>query len=644
MNTREFVKIGEDEQNIIFNEIDKEDELLFRKYMEASRHFQEIFQLYKMMLFNLEELLEHYDMQFDDRVYSKYGEKVDVIEINALVSNAVSSARTLIESMDVFDKVYIDKEENFKKNYISKAYDEDFSYRFIDFIRNYMQHGHVPVSFDGEKISFQLSEILDTAHTKINATLKKQMKNIEQQLFDYGEMNVQLTVVKMLYKYFLLVHILICEFLKYIKKFFLEITNKINSILDDHPEYVLHIYGTPFVVVYLDTGGNMNGFDPRSDILRDIDSKINFAEEKLKKYEQSNGHLFFLRINYCLENRFPVTGIIDDDMLPQNLEEVCLKIGTGIYHLSFDTYYGDMEMNAVYRLYPYIQFEDGIHWNVPYQNVTIEDFVRTFPLVKRDGLVVFANNVGGADEFLQRIMQDWSAYLWEAKIILSKAGISSPIDIIDWASRFAFVLQGVQWLKKSFAKRKKDKPCIKDLRNYILKNNSWNINELQKNLHARRELLVIVLEELGYVCRNDSIYIYDSDVAKLIEQERNELCQKRYDNHGTNVNCYNMNLSVEQLNVDLMYLAVLVKEAGKLDTYDSKVQNLIQSLKDYNQYIVWDDLSKAIRFEEQLPENFSMDDADCICRCDDGRRNNSCFVSVSRRQRAVYIDFRFCVG
>lgn len=47
----------------------------------------------------------------------------------------------------------------------------------------------------------------------------------------------------------------------------------------------------------------------------------------------------------------------------------------------------------------------------------------------------------------------------------------------------------------------------------------------------------------------------------------------------------------------------------------SSLTNLIQSLKDYNQYIVWDDLSKAIRFEEQLPENFSMDDADCICRC-----------------------------
>lgn len=53
MNTREFVKIGEDEQNIVFNEIDKEDELLFRKYMEASRHFQETFQLYNLIRYIL---------------------------------------------------------------------------------------------------------------------------------------------------------------------------------------------------------------------------------------------------------------------------------------------------------------------------------------------------------------------------------------------------------------------------------------------------------------------------------------------------------------------------------------------------------------------------------------------------------------
>lgn len=96
MNTREFVKIGEDEQNIVFNEIDKEDELLFRKYMEASRHFQETFQLYKMMLFNLEELLEHYDMQFDDRVYSKHGEKV------ARLISQRKNLRNMSKAMDIY--------------------------------------------------------------------------------------------------------------------------------------------------------------------------------------------------------------------------------------------------------------------------------------------------------------------------------------------------------------------------------------------------------------------------------------------------------------------------------------------------------------------------------------------------------------
>ena len=29
---------------------------------------------------------------------------------------------------------------------------------------------------------------------------------------------------------------------------------------------------------------------------------------------------------------------------------------------------------------------------------------------------------------------------------------------------------------------------------------------------------------------------------------------------------------------------------------------------------------------------------------DDGRRNNSCSILVSRRQRAVYVDIGFCVG
>lgn len=126
-----------------------------------------------------------------------------------------------------------------------------------------------------------------------------------------------------------------------------------------------------------------------------------------------------------------------------------------------------MTMNAVYRLFPYIQFEDGVRWNVPYQEVSIADFVRTFPQVKKEGLKAFANNVAGADELFQRMMQDWSIYLWDARVILANIGIHSPIDALDWVSRIVVVWQGMQWFAKSFSKSKKHKPLIRDIRKYI---------------------------------------------------------------------------------------------------------------------------------------------------------------------------------
>lgn len=615
MNTRAFVKIDGNEQELIFHELQKEDERIFRNYIEESRHFQEITQLYKMMLFDLHEIFLHYDLHFDGSVSSLYGKEINILHINALIGNAVSAARTLIETMEVFDRVYIASEGNFKKNFISRAYDEYFSYRFIDFIRNYMQHGHVPISFDGEKIFFQLSEILDVSHMKINASLKTQMKDIEQELFDHGEMNTCLTVIPMLYEYFFLIHTLVHEFFQFIKMYFLEQSNAVQKILEEHPEYISEVNGNPVVAVYLDEGGMVHGFSTAGDVEGDLDSWIDFAGKQLQQYESNNGHLFFLKIHYCLENRMPVMCIVEDDVLSDNLEKLCLKMGSGIHHLSFDTYYGKMEMNAAYRLYPYIQFKDGVRWNVPYQEVTVADFIRTFPQVKKEGLKVFANNVGGADDFFQRLMQDWSVYLCNAKLILANIGIHSPIDILDWASRIVFVWQGMQWLGQSFSKSKKQKPFIRDLRNYIRQREEWNLAELENNLHARGELLKIVLEEQGYVCKSGMIHRYDNEVFEKLEQERKKLIEKRYDSHGTNVNCFTMNQSVEQLNVDLMYLAVLEKERDKLAEYDAKVKELLLPLKGCEPYITWDDVCKCVRITKKLPEGFCEEDEDFVWRC-----------------------------
>ena len=615
MNTRRVIKIEENEQNFIFYKMSEENEKIFRNYIEMSRHFQEITQLYRMMLFDLDDISKQYVFHFDDRVIPLYDKELNILYVNRIIRNAVSSARTLIESMEIFEREYIDSEGYFKINFISRTYDEYFSYRFIDFIRNYLQHGHVPISFDGEKIFFQLSEILDVTHMRINSSLKKQMKNIEHELLDYGDGNIYLTVVPMCYEYFLLVQVLIFEFLRFIKGYLLEHFNKVQEILEENGEYVLDINGIPFVAVYLDEERRLHGFSAEDNMEREMDYWIDFAEQQLQQYEKNNNHIIFLNIKYCLENRMPIMNMVTDDVLSENLEEYCLKIGTGIHFLSFDKYYGKMEMNAVYRFFPYIQFEDGVRWNVPYQEVTIADFVRTFPQVRKEGLKVFANNVGGADDFIQSLMQDWSGYIYGAKAILKNIGIGSPIDLLDWASRIVFVWQGMQWIEKSFSKSKKQKPFIRDLRNYIQQRKEWNLVELEKNLHAHQELLRIVLEEQGYVCRDGMIYRYDKTIAEKLEQERNAFLEKRYDNHGTNVNCFEMNVAVEQLNVDLLYFAVLEKECNKLEEYDEKVKELLAPLKECGPYIIWDDLDRSIQIAKNIPKSFCEKDLELIWQC-----------------------------
>lgn len=514
--------------------------------------------------------------------------------------------------MEVFDKVYIDGDGRFKKNYISRAYDEHFSYRFIDFMRNYMQHGHVPVGFDGERIYLQLSEILDVTHMKINTSLRQFMEAVEQELFGYGVTNANLAVVPMLYEYFLLVHVLVCEFYRYIKMYVIEHAANVSNVLAENPEYIVMIQEKSFVSVYFDKLGMVHGFSPEGDVESDIDASIIFAEQKLHNYESNNGHLIFLQIRYCLENRMPEMHVIDDAEFSENLEELCKRVGSGIHHLSFDDYYGKMEMNAACRIFPYIKFEKEVRWNVPYEEVTIADFIRTFPEVKEYGLKAVADNVGGADDILQRMLQDWRVFFCDTKMILEKLGIHSVGDVIGWWARIDFVYKKIKLFKQSFSKENKDKPCIRDLRHFILRKKEWMLSELEEQLNARRNLLIIVLEGSGYVSDDNNIFVYDEAEARKIEQERLELKRRREDTHGTNVRCYEMNQAIEMLNVDLLYYAVVVKEADQLDDLDANIKDFLSPLEECDSFVRWDDQGKCVRIQDTLPEEFDAETANHI--------------------------------
>lgn len=322
-----------------------------------------------------------------------------------------------------------------------------------------------------------------------------------------------------------------------------------------------------------------------------------------KKNVQNN---LQIRIQYCLENRKSLEISVNTKEYSKNLAHLCMRNSERINHLSFDLYYGKMEMFTIYKLYPYIQFDDGIHWNVPYDEVTIEDFLRTFPQVEVDGLTAYANNVGGSGDLFDFMMHEWSHFFDLVQSILSSLNIDSPMDVLDWIGRIEIICKGMNLFGKSFAKRKERKPTIHFIRKYIQRETIWDLNQISKNLKAEPELMALILEESGYVSSDGRKYEYNRKVAEKIEQAKQKLLEKQMDKHGSDVNCYSMNCAVEQLNVDLLYYAVVMMEQGKLNEYDSYVQESLSELNEFAKYIQWDAENRRILISEKMPKDFDI--------------------------------------
>lgn len=619
MNTRAYIPM--DFLNVPGTQLEKlpwEHEQILRRYLSMSQHICELDELYSMMVFNLENMFEKFSLQFDDRIFAKRGETVDVIQINALLCNAVSAGRTLIESMEKFDEFYISKDKSFKKNFISKAYDQYSEYKIVDFLRNYMQHGHIPIHYDEEKIYLDLSEILETTHLKMNTNLKRMLQKAKKDLLEYGVADTRLCCVPLFYKYFLLIHRLYRAFYLYAEYTLMQIGEEKRKLLQDHPEYVRQVDEIAFAPVYQDELGQFHGVAVEDGYEEKIRENITYAEEKLQEYIKGNGQICSLQIDYCLEYRIPEMILIHEEELSENLVFYCKKHGHEIRHVSFYTYYkDDMDSYTRYKMFPYIQFEEGVEWNVPYDRVTIRDFLRTFPEAEEKGILVQANNMGGDGiQIAQAVLQGWKTFLYHSSQILDTLGINSLADAIDWASRVVFIYQSIGWLKKSFGKRIEKKPTIEQLEEYIRRAERWELSQLSSTLHAAPELLKLVLSEVGYISQDGELFVYDEVIATQRKEEERKRKAEKENSHGTQVDCRKMNKVIEELNVTILYYASLqnekkAEECGKETRIGKCVEQVICK---YREFLWWDEVREELKVRDPLPEKFTEEIQGKICR------------------------------
>ena len=107
--------------------------------------------------------------------------KNDYISINSYIINLISSGRTLADAMECYIKnvpsIGEPEREKFLE-YLHNNYDASFAYRLLCNLRNYSQHGHLPVSSTENKYYFDLKQIVDKPHFNLNSGRTNEIKSI----------------------------------------------------------------------------------------------------------------------------------------------------------------------------------------------------------------------------------------------------------------------------------------------------------------------------------------------------------------------------------------------------------------------------------------------------------------------------------
>ena len=177
----------ENTDNIQLADLTDDEHLFIGKFIDLTRDVTEANQLFEAFYCNLLCMRHMFDFRTNDTApRTKYCPEFDSdwIAINSQVVNFISSAKTLTEFLREAAEIWLKKPNSKQDKYtddfnafVSKIYDGSFNYRLLINLRNFMQHGYLPVSFQDGRYSFDAIQILTSPHFDVKGQLKKDLEN-----------------------------------------------------------------------------------------------------------------------------------------------------------------------------------------------------------------------------------------------------------------------------------------------------------------------------------------------------------------------------------------------------------------------------------------------------------------------------------
>lgn len=208
--------------NIDLSILSEEESEFFESFVEKTRFFIELSSLYKVFDANFKLLLESFIINTDDSIEYKNGDISEddlYILINTLTINLIASSKTLIEAIDVYLKAILSIQsfDDFREKTSSLIYDKSFAYRFVYQLRNFSQHGHLPVDINKKRASFNLDNILNKPHFTHNKKLKNEMMKHREDIISTFGHNPHISYVYTIADFTYYTIKIYYEFLNYIK-------------------------------------------------------------------------------------------------------------------------------------------------------------------------------------------------------------------------------------------------------------------------------------------------------------------------------------------------------------------------------------------------------------------------------------------
>ena len=165
----------------------------------------------------------------------------------------------MMESMNNFANLDYLSSEN-KHRYlamVSKIYDTVFSYKLLTRLRDYSQHGHLPVSSEGNSYYFDFVDILGKPHFNHNKAVKNQMEDAITTCKNLLDDTPRLSFTKTLAEYVVNILRIYQSFWIFAESSVLVTTEKVKGIVDKYHENIICMPDAPSEwFVYKVTDGN----------------------------------------------------------------------------------------------------------------------------------------------------------------------------------------------------------------------------------------------------------------------------------------------------------------------------------------------------------------------------------------------------